>query len=204
MTKTVSMCFLACIGLFTVISSGCSLCCAPYDYCGPVYADGRCSNLARFRCGTAFNQTYNAPQDGVVLDENGQPIPGQNPQMQQTVPSQAAPSSVQPQPTPAQNLTPVPTASATQNRGNYAQRSYRTASTSAPNEVATALPVSDTVQTQTSAPIPQIPQSGTIAVNPDGYQKVAVYDENQQLMGYEMIDATGKSVQELPAPAHVQ
>jgi len=41
-------------------------------------------------------------------------------------------------------------------------------------------------------------------VNADGFQKVAVYDENQQLLGYEIIDATGKSVQQLPAPDSVR
>ena len=48
--------FLA-LALLTVtsFSSGCAMCCSPYDDCGPVYDDGYCRNeLIDGRAGSAF------------------------------------------------------------------------------------------------------------------------------------------------------
>ena len=144
-----------------------------------------------------------------MLDANGQPVPMQGPQ-------NAAPQQGMPQPTPAPATSPLPAPTAAQNRMNYGAQQYRTASRTAASQtpsalpvpqnsgsVAAALPVSAS-ETGSGTFAAENPQAGNIAVNADGYQKVAVYDENQQLMGYEIIDATGKSVQQLPAPAHVQ
>lgn len=228
-------------------SVGCSLCCAPYDYCGPVFANGQCSNLARCRCGTAFGQgcgqggcatcgqaNYGvAPQ--VTYDENGRPIQtvpspaqGMRQNVQPQVQPQIQPSQIQPtriQQGPAAQLQPSSGAALsqpTQNRSaqyptnQYPPTQYRPASMNAqtPQRVAYAPPSSQQVlppASPTTANVANVvnvangtPQNGSIAVGADGYQKVEVYDENNQLMGYEIIDATGKSVSQLPAPSHVR
>ncbi len=177
-------------------SVGCSLCCAPYDYCGPVYANGQCSNLARFRCGTAFGQSGCGASPQVTPNENGgthQALPasepGGNPRIQPT-----PASSPQIQQSPRVALPP--------------QTQYRPASINAqvPQQIAHTNPSVQQVLPPVSSvgATDAIPQNGAIAVGADGYQKVEVYDENNQLMGYEIIDATGKSVSQLPAPSHVR
>ncbi len=207
MKNVFSLIFAICGLALLCMASGCSLCCAPYDYCGPVYANGCCANLARQRCGTAFNQTQ-MPQQ-VTYDANGQPIPVQN---QPTPAPQHIPGD-----TPASAMS-APSAMP-QNQGMTAsqfQAPYRQASanpTARPSAVSSA-PAMSAMPSQQMAQAPQMamlpaepsnvsaptPINGKIAVNADGFQKVAVYDENQQLLGYEIIDATGKSVQQLPAP----
>jgi len=199
------------------MASGCSLCCAPYDYCGPVYANGCCANLARQRCGTAFNQTQ-VPQQ-VTYDANGQPIPLQNQPAR-------APQHI-PGDTPAQtSMMHAPSVmqqdqrmASPQYQAQYQQAPYRQASANptarpaqqmmqaqqmAPAQQMAQAPQMAMLPAEPSAPSAQATANGTIAVNADGFQKVAVYDENQQLLSYEIIDATGKSVQQLPAPDSVR
>lgn len=213
MKNAFSLIFAICSLALLCMASGCSLCCAPYDYCGPVYANGCCANLARQRCGTAFNQTQ-MPQQ-VTYDANGQPIPIQN---QPTPAPQHIPGD-----TPAQTSAMSVPSAMPQNQGMSAgqfQAPYRQASanpTARPSAVSSA-PAVSAMPSQQMAQVPQVamrpaepsdisaqtPVNGKIAVNADGFQKVAVYDENQQLLGYELIDATGKSVQQLPAPESVR
>ena len=187
MKKFVSL--ILCSGLLVLagLSTGCSLCCAPYDYCGPVYANGGCANLARMRCGTAFNGgCATCGMHGQVqefVDQNGQPIPQNAPQSQPTPAPNVAPA---PSPAPAPSVTqPLPGPSASL----PSQTQYRTASVA---------------QSQTSPAAPTVPQNGAVAVDASGYARVAVYDENNQLLGYEMVDSTGKSVNQVPAPASAQ
>jgi|GEM_PF-1609411 len=209
MKKVVSLMVLAGSLFLLGMSVGCSLCCAPYDYCGPVYANGQCSNLARFRCGTAFGQGGCGMSGQVMVDENGQPIPvvsGQEQGIQQGVPQ-----GIQPTPAPAS----APRIQVSPGASGVAvpqQTQYRPASMNSqvPQRIAYAQP-SETETVQQALPpvsrenVPAVmPQNGAIAVGADGYQKVEVYDENNQLMGYEIIDATGKSVRQLPAPSHVR
>jgi hypothetical protein len=52
--------FATLLGL-SLLSAGCTMCCHPYDYCGPVYDGGQCSN----------------ERAGSVLDGSG-PYAGQN------------------------------------------------------------------------------------------------------------------------------
>lgn len=234
MKKSISFALLAVLLLLAGMNTGCRLCCAPYDYCGPIYANGCCSNLARHRCGTAFNQVPQA-----VYDENGNLIQGAPGMVQGGVPYQPAP-----QPTPApQGMVPQPTsapqtmadpmipaAGAQMNqyqsgRQQYPQLASNAGRSQAQQQVnyvqaepqavsqarAGALPFA-TAESSSATVLPSESLSGnaaagvngSIAVNADGYQKVAVYDEKQQLLGYEIIDATGKSVQQLPAPSYVQ
>ena len=194
MKKFVSL--ILCSGLLVLagLSTGCSLCCAPYDYCGPVYANGGCANLARMRCGTAFNGgCATCGMHGQVqqfVDQNGQPIPQNAPQVQPTPAPDVAPL-VSPIPTQAPAATqPLPGPSAS----IPSKTQYRTAS----------MAQSQPAQATPALPAPSTPQNGAVAVDASGYARVAVYDENNQLLGYEMVDATGKSVNQVPAPASAQ
>ena len=194
MKKFVSLILCSGILVLAGLSTGCSLCCAPYDYCGPVYANGGCANLARMRCGTAFNggcATCGAHgQVQEFVDQNGQPIPQNAPQIQPSPAPDVAPS-VAPTPAPAPAAThPLPAPSASL----PSQTQYRTASVAQ----------SQTLQTAPDLPAPSVPQNGTIAVDASGYARVAVYDENNQLLGYEMVDSTGKSVNQVQAPINVK
>ncbi|MDO4858355.1 MAG: hypothetical protein Q4A17_10475 [Thermoguttaceae bacterium] len=192
MKKFVSLILCSGILVLAGLSTGCSLCCAPYDYCGPVYANGGCSNLARMRCGTAFNggcATCGAHgQIQEFVDQNGRPVPQNAPQMQPSPAPDVAPS-VMPAPAPS-TTQPLPAPSAKL----PSQTQYRTASVA---------------QTQTSPMAPALPassapQDGAVAVDASGYARVAVYDENNQLLGYEMVDSTGKSVNQVQVPANVR
>ena len=192
MKKFISL--ILCSGLLVLagLSTGCSLCCAPYDYCGPVYANGGCANLARMRCGTAFNGgCATCGMHGQVqqfVDQNGQPIPQNAPQAQ---PAAAPTLSPAPAPAPEPSVTqPLPAPSASL----PSQTQYRTASVAQ----------SQTTQAAPALPAPSTPQNGAIAVDASGYARVAVYDENNQLLGYEMVDSTGKSVNQVQAPANVK
>jgi len=195
MKKFVSLVLSVGLLVLAGFSTGCSLCCAPYDYCGPVYANGGCSNLARMRCGTAFNGgCATCGMHGQVqefVNQNGQPVSQVNPQIQPT----PAPEVV---PTPAPNVVPsttqaipAPTASF-QSPTKYQSASI--AQVQVPQTTHPTLPAS-------SAPLPA---NGSVAVDASGYARVAVYDENNQLLGYEMVDSTGKSVNQVQIPVNAQ
>ncbi|MDO4629281.1 MAG: hypothetical protein Q4C70_08880 [Planctomycetia bacterium] len=220
MKTTVSLTFLAQCLFLLVTATGCSLCCAPYDYCGPVFADGHCANLARQRCGTAFNGPMGCNGGAqVIYDENGQPISvptAQQPtpatyQNMETVPTPAPKQQLPPgghlykQPATAQNTMTQPMAQNTMTQSATVQAQFQHASAynSAQRNLASAA-TSGSTDSGASTVVSTSEMPTTIPVNADGYQRVAVYDENQKLLGYEMIDATGKSVHQLPAPAHVQ
>ncbi len=205
MKKTVSLTILVQCLFLLITATGCSLCCAPYDYCGPVFADGHCANLARQRCGTAFNGPMGCNNGAqVIYDENGQPI--SVPTTQQPTPATSQNTQMVPTPAPKQQLPPgghlykqPATAQNTVTQPTAIQAQFQHASA-----YNTAQRTANPGNSNASTVISTSEMPTTIPVNADGYQRVAVYDENQQLLGYEMIDATGKSVQQLPAPAHVQ
>ena len=191
-------------------SVGCHLCCAPYDYCGPVWEGGQCSDLSRVRCGsvTAIGGCSTCGQHGAVAPD-------------QAVPTQGAPTAA---PAPAPTPAPAP---ATKSVGPQVYRGLD----SNVRQVQATQPVNQTnsqvvaaTATQPVAPnrslvvgrpasqkpveapkavsvgnqnAGQLPKDAVIAVGPDGFQKVEVYDEKGQFLGYETIDATGKTVQAL-------
>ncbi len=199
MNKTVSLAILAQCLLLLITATGCSLCCAPYDYCGPVFADGRCANLARQRCGTAFNSSTgcnSGVQQQVIYDENGQPI--------------SISTAPQPMSATSQNMHSVPTRAPKQQLppGGHLYKQPETARNMAPQaqfQHASAYHSAQrNVVSSNSTAISTSEMPTTIPVNADGYQRVAVYDENQQLLGYELIDATGKSVQQLSGSMHIR
>ena len=193
-------------------SVGCHLCCAPYDYCGPVWEGGQCSDLSRVRCGsvTAIGGCSTCSQHGAVAPA-------------QAVPAQGAPTAA-PAPAPTPAPAPAPAAKsvgpqvyrgldsnvrqvqATQpvNQTNSQVVAATATQPVAPNrslvvgrpasQKPVEAPTAVSVGSQKSG---QLPKDAVIAVGPDGFQKVEVYDEKGQFLGYETIDATGKTVQAL-------
>ena len=193
-------------------SVGCHLCCAPYDYCGPVWEGGQCSDLSRVRCGsvTAIGGCSTCGQHGAVAPD-------------QAVPAQGAPTAA-PAPAPTPAPAPAPAAKsvgpqvyrglnsnvrqvqATQpvNQTNSQVVPATATQPVAPNRsLVVGRPASQKpVEAPTAVSVGnqnagQLPKDAVIAVGPDGFQKVEVYDEKGQFLGYETIDATGKTVQAL-------
>lgn len=148
--------------------AGCRLCCAPYDYCGPVYEGGQCSDLSKQRCGSVTAM-------GCIPE---QVITG-NPTVIQQAPAMKS------TPAPAIQRTPTPKQPSSQVFNAVPQ--YRQQGRTSQVIQATAIqPVTN----------PSVGQ-GQIVVDANGYQKVEVYDENGKFLGHETIDASGKTIQPL-------
>lgn len=149
--------------------AGCRLCCAPYDYCGPVYEGGQCSDLSRQRCGSVTAMGCAPAQ---VITENQAVI--QHTPATKSVPTPA----IQKAPTPKQPSSQV---------YNAVPQHYRQQGRT-----------SQVIQATATQPIPNASAAqGQIVVDANGYQKVEVYDENGKFLGHETIDASGKTVQPL-------
>ncbi|MDO4573780.1 MAG: hypothetical protein Q4D98_01040 [Planctomycetia bacterium] len=185
----------ACVALVVGLT-GCKLCCAPYDYCGPVYQCGQCSDLAHRRCGSIAGQ-----QSMVAVSTPQGTL--------QQVPSKQVPT---PAPAPAvgSQVQQVPPSYQRYQQVQYQQFQNRQAQQAPFQQTAQAPAQTGVVQAAALIPTPAssehaarqnipavVPQEGKIAVNADGFQEVAVYDENGRLLGYETIDAEGKTVKAL-------
>ena len=177
------------VGLFLMgMSTGCRLCCAPYDYCGPVYSGGQCSNLARHRCGSGITNAGAA--GGCAKCGGGQTM---------MVPAQGMPTAtpqqvVAPQATAQQPMAPQQIPAAQPQARNFQPIN---------RQVPPAAQQAQYLTTSGAQSAPAVQSSG-IAVNADGYQKIQVFDERGNLLGYETIDASGKSINQVPAPASAQ
>src|SRR5687767_12548668 len=92
-------------------ATGCCMCDAPYDYCGPTYCGGPCDYCADARFNSAFNPmpgpwtgeaVQDAPQPQSVLQQHGDEPTDMSPQ--------AAPTDIpDPMPMPTAPRAPVPT-----------------------------------------------------------------------------------------------
>ncbi|MDO4570580.1 MAG: hypothetical protein Q4D38_09375 [Planctomycetia bacterium] len=197
MKKSKLLVVVICMIMVGAMSTGCRLCCAPYDYCGPVYAGGKCSNLARFRCGTAFRRGCATCETGCASCQAGAPMmagapmvagaPAPNYQYQvRTAPGQQMPIA---QAAPQRTL----------QRSAPTTQVYQTPSR--PVQTASQIPAGIQTATGTQLSYNQgVYQNAGQNASQNGYQRVQVFDEKGTFLGYEMIDASGRNVTMAQAP----
>lgn len=185
----------ACV-LTACLSTGCRMCCAPYDYCGPVWQCGGCADLSTRRCGSgvhgpacgpcgATNNMVYTQNPAQISPTNGQPvmpsqpataIPGPHVQYMQPgqqVPMVMAQAPAQPQMVPVQPQI-----------GAQVQMQPQ------------ALPrtqVMTATATQTQTQTMVVPQQGVV--------EVQVFDEKGNFLGIEKMDANGNTLNHVPHPA---
>ena len=192
--------YVSLLGVFVLVvsfSAGCRLCCAPYDYCGPVYDCGQCANLMTNRCGSGV---HGVPCGGqpAVAQIPAQQIPQNSPQYNNSIPRQVPTPATGPQvqytPNRFQNTgmaAPVQQGMPMQQpqQGMVVQQGAPTA------QVMPIQPqVGKTAQPQTMPMLPQQNTPDTMIVPPQGPQEVKYYDENGQLLGTETVDAGGRVI----------
>ncbi|MDO4551800.1 MAG: hypothetical protein Q4C96_11185 [Planctomycetia bacterium] len=173
------------LGFILTFSPGCRLCCAPYDYCGPVYEGGNCSNLMTNRCGSGVN--------GAACCGNAccgaQPVysPSASPAL---VPTNKTPQNISPK-----NIPVAP---------NSPQVQYFTP-TQQPNQLMTRRPsnLRTISNTHTSGPTASASAKiqNTSLLSQDGLMEVQVYDENGKFLGTEYMDAQGNTLNQVSFPA---
>ena len=193
--------------LVVSFSAGCRICCAPYDYCGPVYDCGQCANLTTNRCGSGV---CGVPCGGqpAVAGMPAQQIP-QNP-----APYYHGTPSGMPTPAPGPQVQNVP--NRFQNAGMPAaapqgmpvmppqQGMLVQQGAPAPQLMPIQPQVGKTAQPQMMMPMP--PQQNTpetMIVPQQGPQEIPYYDENQKYLGSETVDASGRVIKST-LPAYMQ
>lgn len=202
----------ACV-LMTCLSTGCRLCCAPYDYCGPVWQCGGCADLSTRRCGSGVcgpacgpcgatnNMAYvqNPQNPAQMVPGTAQPmmpaqpttaIPG--PQVQFMQPVQQAPmvrtqAPVQPQMMPMQPQV-----------GAQIQPQMVQAQPQALPRTQVMTATATQTQVQPQAQIQ--PQPQTMVVPQQGVIEVQVFDEKGNFLGIEKMDANGNTLNHVPHP----
>lgn len=192
---------LGILALITSLSAGCRLCCAPYDYCGPVYDCGNCANLMTNRCGS-----------GVHGRMCGEPPAYQSPV--QVAPQNMPEGSNSPNAVPPTTIR-GPHVQYMPGRNHVSQGNVPTQGISAPqSQSGPILPpvlqqpqmVAAQPQVGAQAQIPAQPQGmqmppGTMVVPQQGPMEVQVYDENGRYLGTEIIDAQGNTTNQVAPPA---